>query len=97
MLLLSKLITLLKIFVRKIAHRGGNHDITVFREDGLKAKMLSAAPGKMANGDRGYVGEAGIMATPNANDHPALAKFKSRVRCRHDTFNGRLKFFSWLE
>jgi hypothetical protein len=76
--------------------RGGKHDVTIFREDGLKAKMLSAAPGKIANGDRGYVGEVGIMATPNENDHEALAKFKSRARLRHETFNGRLKFFSCL-
>jgi DDE superfamily endonuclease len=80
--------------------RGGKHDMTVFREDGLKAKMLATAPGKIAIADRGYAtsrpDEVAILATPNETDPEALGNFKRRVRCRHETFNGRIKFFKCL-
>jgi hypothetical protein len=86
--------------------RGGEHDLTIFRgvprldgrEDSLKAKIR---PGKMVIADRGYASntrsdEMGLMATPNDMDPKELKNFKSRVRCRHETFNGRLKAFKCL-
>jgi hypothetical protein len=60
--------------------RGGKHDMTIFREDGLKAKMLFTQS-KIANADRGYAtsraDEVGILATPNQMDPEALRNFKS--------------------
>lgn len=75
--------------------RCGKHDLTVFR-DGLKAKM---PPGKLVNADRGYItsrADERMLATPNTMDPAALQNFKSRVRLRHETFNGRIKFFNCL-
>jgi hypothetical protein len=79
--------------------RGGMHDMPMFRA-GLKAKMKQSAPGKMGIGDSGYrTGEAdevGMIAVPESSDPPGLKTFKARVRCRHESFNGRLKFFKSL-
>ena len=33
------------------------------------------------------------MALPNLCDSKELANFKARLRCRHETFNGRLIFY----
>ena len=76
-------------------HRGGKHDLTVWRE-GLKARM---PPGKRAIVDRGYDTSAAderMLSQPRATDTPQLHNFKSRARLRHETFNGRLKFFKCL-
>ena len=76
-------------------HRGGKHDLTIFRE-GLKAKM---PPGKRAIADRGYVTnqpDERMLSTPSAKDSKELNNFKSRARLRQETFNGRLKFFCCL-
>lgn len=76
---------------------GARHDITIFREDGLKEKMPA---GKIAIADRGYQtsrqDEVNMMATPQMNDDPGLHKFMSRVRCRTETVMGRLKEFKIL-
>ena len=55
----------------------GDHDITVFRNEGLKDKIPS---GKKAIGDNGYRGEDAIISTPNAHDEAEVQKFKSRAR-----------------
>ena len=72
-------------------YKAGCHDLTIFR-NGLKDRL---ADGKMAIADRGYVSsredEVHKLATPRATDSTELAKFKSRCRCRHETFNGRIK------
>jgi hypothetical protein len=36
------------------------------------------------------------LALPNPIDNPVLANFKARARARHESFNGRLKFFESL-
>jgi hypothetical protein len=36
------------------------------------------------------------LTLPNPMDDEVLANFKARARCRHETFNGRLKFFRSL-
>jgi hypothetical protein len=33
------------------------------------------------------------LSMPNPCDNEELANFKARVRARHETFNGRIKFF----
>jgi hypothetical protein len=79
----------------------GTHDLTVFRL-GFKRIMLNL-PGKMLIGDSiykpsaaKYPEEVGMFAPPSSLDSQLLAKWKSRARCRHETFNGRLKFFQIL-
>ena len=76
---------------------GEKHDITVFREEGLKAIMPE---GKIGIFDRGYktsrADEVDMIAFPNAADSNELAAFKSRARARHETLNGRLKMFECL-
>jgi hypothetical protein len=67
-------------------------------EDGLKAKIPQ---GKKVITDRVYGANAepddhALLALPNPCDDPLLANFKARVRSRHESFNGRLKFFRSL-
>ncbi len=77
--------------------RGGKHDLEVFREDGLKAKIPQ---GKIAIADRGYrtdrTDEQEMLALPNDLDDKELKNFKSRARMRHESVNGRIKFFECL-
>ena len=73
--------------------KAATHDITVYRKD-LKKKIPK---GKRVIADGGYKGEPKTISFPNAHDSKDLAKFKSRARCRHETFNGRLKTFGCLE
>jgi hypothetical protein len=71
------------------------HDITIFRKPhGLMSKIPD---GKRAIGDGGYKGEPSKVATKNHLDSEEVAKFKNRVRARHETFNGRIKFFKVLD
>ena len=76
-------------------YRGGKHDLVAFREE-LKAKMR---PGKLANVDRGFASsrpDEAMLSIPNGMDSVELNNFKSRSRLRHETLNGRLKFFKCL-
>ena len=72
--------------------RGGEHDLTLLRRGGLLKKLK---PGKLAICDRGYRSqikeEQEKISLPNEMDLPAVNNFKSRVRLRHESFNGRLK------
>lgn len=73
----------------------GVHDMTIFRS-GLKKKVK---PHKLVVADRGYRSgrpDEKFMSTPNEMDSKEVAKFKSRARCRQESFNGRLKNFSVL-
>ena len=78
---------------------GARHDLAIFRSDGLKDKML-ALPGKMVIADRGCRSsrpdEVGMISIPSTTDPPNLKQFKSRVRSRHESFNGRLTQFGIL-
>lgn len=75
-------------------------DMALFR-DYTKGKMLET-PGGMGIMDAIYKpganqpDEIDLMAIPNSVDPEDLKVFKSRVRCRHETFNGRIKNFSFL-
>lgn len=77
--------------------KGGRHDLTIFREDGLKETMPE---GKIAILDRGYKSsrpdEVNVLATPQIGDDPQMHRFMSRVRCRTETVMGRLKAFKCL-
>jgi hypothetical protein len=72
----------------------GQNDISIYRkEGGLKSKIPA---NKRVIGDEGYKGEVQI-STRNPFDSRAIKEFKSRVKARHETFNGRLKHFNILD
>jgi DDE superfamily endonuclease len=100
---------------------GSKHDVTIFRQDGLKDRTPT---GKRDIADNGYKGEKNILLTLNTHDPAELRKFKvscfllppllafwkfslnlltplagwqERVKARHETFNGRIKNFAWLD
>lgn len=68
------------------------HDITVYRSN-LKGKIPA---GKRVIADNAYRKESNTVSAPNSQDADELRKFKSRARARHETLNGRLKFFKCL-
>jgi len=78
--------------------RGGAHDKSIY----VSALRLKIPHGKKVIVDRVY-GEKSSpddhakLGLPNPMDDPETAKFKARARCRHESFNGRLKFFKSLE
>lgn len=78
-------------------HEGGKHDLTIFREGGLKAKIMKW---KKAIVDRGYTSkeedEKFTLAIPRNSDSTKLNEYKGRARLRHESFNGRLKHYSIL-
>lgn len=81
-------------------HKGGKHEMTIFRQGELKGKLKSI-PEKLTVGDSGCrtsePDEIDLIAIPSSLDSQNLAKFKSRARCRHESWNGRIKFFYVLE
>ena len=93
--------------------RGGKHDLKIYegtedehderirKKAGLpppKIPLRDMIPeGKLGIADRGYRGAGEKVATPESEHSQVLAKFMSRARCRHETFNGRLKFYKILE
>ena len=102
----------LSVFRPKCVHiagpfKGGVHDKTMFWKGGLKEKLKhlnrevrGTRRVKLTLVDRGYhtdwKDEQGLFSYPNNFDSKELDNFKSRGRLRHETFNGRLKFFSCL-
>ena len=68
----------------------------------VKGELRNKIPlGKNVITNRDYGAQAepedySKLLLPNPMDTPELAIFKARVRARHETFNGRLKFFSSL-
>ena len=80
--------------------QAATHDLTMFRNNGLKEKMLEL-PGKMIAADAGCQTSANdekcMFATPNQCDPDVLCNFKSRVRLRQETLNGRMKDFAILK
>lgn len=88
------------IYVHGPVKAGNVGDLAQWRLD-MKAKMLQLPAGKLVVADRGYQtsepDEVGLFAIPNNRDPPELKTFKTRVRCRHETFNGRLKHHKILQ
>ena len=81
---------------------GAVQDKEMFLDCGLKDLLL---PNEMIIADRGFLFDekkhpelVTMFATPNLGvDSKELNNFKSRARCRHETFNGRIKNFSILQ
>jgi DDE superfamily endonuclease len=82
--------------------KAATHDMEVFR---VKSKgKLKIMPGKMLIADSIFKAgkkpehqdEVGMFALPSSADPEELRRFKSRARARHESFNGRLKYFSFL-
>lgn len=71
--------------------RGGFNDKSMY-QSGLQAKIPK---GKLGIVDGGYSG-CKELCIPNPKDPMPLRQMKSRARLRHETFNGRLKFFNCL-
>ena len=88
------------IYVDGPVPAGSVNDLAQFRQS-LKAKVLALPPGKLIIADGGYQtsvpDEVGLFAIPNSHDPSELRTFKTRVRQRHETFNGRLKHFKILQ
>jgi hypothetical protein len=77
--------------------RAAIHDRVLF-DSGLASKIKK---GKLVIADRVYGSEGRPasrkkFALPNDADDKELANFKARARCRHETFNGRLKNYKAL-
>ena len=80
--------------------RGGEDDKTMLKNSGLLDKVKN---GKLVIMDGGYKGiKAGAenkkkVSVPNPYDSKEVHNFKSRVRLRQETFNGRIKHFRALQ
>jgi len=76
-------------------------DINVHLQSGI---MDLLRPNQLVIGDKGFKfkeetnpNEFAVLALPNLGiDSKELHNFKSRARCRHETFNGRIKNFNIL-
>jgi hypothetical protein len=80
--------------------RGGMHDLDMVRAAGGLKEKMNGAIGKKAIADRGYKSskpDEQFLSTPDRMDPAELYNFKSRVRLRHETFNGRLKKYGSLQ
>jgi hypothetical protein len=75
--------------------RGGESDKTMLEDSGV---LNLIREGKLALVDRGYINVQNKekLAWPNPHHTPEANNFQSRARLRHETFNGRLKFFGSL-
>ena len=74
----------------------GTHDMTIF----WKALKYKIGPKEAVIADRGYQTrrkDKKFMSTPSKIDDPEVDKFKSRARCRHEAYNGRIKHFASME
>lgn len=91
-------------------YKGAVHDLTIFREGGLKDEVIrmnqtvrGVRKVKLCVADRGYhsdekkhPGDNNFFSLPNGQDSKLLNNYKSRGRLRHETFNMRLKCFCAL-
>ena len=69
----------------------GKNDVSIFRS-ALKQRMA----GKLGIADKGYRGEAVLLAASSSLDTPEVREFKSRALARHEKFNGQMKNFGCL-
>jgi hypothetical protein len=104
----AKYEVVLAVHRAKVVHiagpfKGGTHDLEMFRQGGLKAKLTrlnrtlrGVRRVQLCLADRGYHSKEDdecFFSLPNGYDSKELNNFKSRGRLRHETFNGRLKNF----
>jgi hypothetical protein len=73
---------------------GDWNDIAIFTGKGLA--WILREKKKMAIADNGYRGYPQLVSTPNPLDDEEVAQFKSRVRCRQEALNGKMKCFECL-
>ena len=71
--------------------RGGKSEKTIYNE-GLALKMKE---GKLVVCDGGLQG-CPNTTIPNRREPKEIRRFKALIRCRHETYNGRLKGFGIL-
>ena len=83
----NKLISISKM------HKASVHDMPIF-EAGIKDRIPE---GRMAVADDGYAGDDAKVARTNSHHTPEVRKFIARARARHESFNGRIKFFAVLD
>ncbi|KAL7564770.1 hypothetical protein ACA910_010177 [Epithemia clementina (nom. ined.)] len=75
--------------------RGGMSDQEMLERSGILKQLKT---GKLANADRGYINQKFVKQVlwPNPHDSKEVNNLKSRIRLRHETFNGKMSFFGCL-
>lgn len=74
--------------------QAAENDLSIMhKEDGLLSKIPA---GKKVIADRGYRGEP-VCSIRNPRDTAGVKAFKRRARARHESFNGRIKWFNILD
>jgi hypothetical protein len=75
--------------------RGGMGDKEMLERSGILKRLKK---GKLVIADRGYINDKWKeqVSWPHEHDSKEANNFKSRVRLRHETFNGRMSFFGTM-
>ena len=75
--------------------RGGMSDKEMLTRSGVLNKLKK---GKLACADRGYIAKKFVnkVSWPNVHDSPAVNNHKSRIRLRHESFNGKMSKYSCM-
>lgn len=77
-------------------HKAGKYtDLKIFRKK-LKG-LVEKLGGKKGMADGGFEGEEDLLCLPSSLDKTHERKYKSRARCRHETFNGRIKKYQSMD
>jgi len=90
------------VYHSSIVHVNGpypasQHDITVFRNGGLKTKLKKLYDRK-AIADSGYVGESGkTCSLQTTQDTEEVRRLKSRAKARQESLNSRIKTFNIMK
>jgi hypothetical protein len=73
--------------------RGGMSDKEMLTRSGVLARLRK---GKLACADRGYIAKKFVnkVTWPNVHDSPEVNNHKSRIRLRHESFNGKMSKYS---
>ena len=73
--------------------RGGMSDKEVLTRSGVLKRLKK---GKLAVADRGYIAKKFVnkVSWPNVHDSPEVNNHKSRLRLRHESFNGKMSKYS---
>jgi hypothetical protein len=74
--------------------RGGMGDKEMLSSSEILKRLKK---GKLANTDRGYIDQKKFgkqLSWPNPQDSPEVNNLKSRIRLRHETFNGKMACYS---
>jgi hypothetical protein len=73
--------------------RGGMSDKEMLTRSGVLKRLRK---GKLACADRGYIAKKFVnqVSWPNVHDSPAVNNHKSRIRLRHESFNGKMSKYA---